>query len=116
ATWRLPASAVAALRPTFAGMPSKAEIVGQLFDDRANLEMCGLILALDAAHWETANPAWSIRDRPEILATLYQLGFERSHPKANPRAMAFRDAVRARHDSAWMREPFPAPPAPTAHP
>ena len=104
--WRLPASAVAALRPSFAGLPSKERMVDELFDDRQNLEMCGLILSLYAIQWETANSAWSIRDRPEILSTLYQLGFERSLPKADPRPIKFGERVRAVYESDWMKTHF----------
>ncbi len=106
ATWRLPASAVADLRPTFSELPSKREMVAQLFDDGHNVEMCGLILALYAIQWENANPGWSLRERPEILATLYQRGFERSQPKPNPRPNAFGERVREVYASAWMREKF----------
>jgi hypothetical protein len=108
--WRLPASAVAALRPTFVGLPSKRKMVEQLLDDRANIELCGMILALYAIQWETANPAWNLRDRPEFLATLYQLGFERSQPKADPRAIRFGETVRSIYASAWMQEAFPSGP------
>ncbi|MEO8504380.1 MAG: hypothetical protein ABI609_10830 [Acidobacteriota bacterium] len=104
--WRLPASAVATLRPTFIGLPSKESIVHELFDDAQNLEMCGLILALYAAQWQTTNPAWDIHDRPEILATLYQLGFERSRPKADPRPIPFGVRVREVYESNWMRANF----------
>jgi hypothetical protein len=107
--WRLPETAVAALRPTLTSPPSKEQMVERLFDDRGNIEMCALILALYAIQWESANPSWSIRDRPEILATLYQLGFERSQPKANPRAIAFGERVRRVYESTWMKETFPAP-------
>ncbi len=106
ARWRLPATAVSGLRPTFSGLPSKAEIVEQLFDDRQNIEMCGLILALYAAEWRAADPAWDLHDRPEILATLYQRGFERSQPKANPRPNAFGESVRAIYESPWMQANF----------
>ena len=111
ARWRLPATAVSGLRPAFSGLPSKAEIVEQLFDDRQNVEMCGLILALYAAQWRAADPAWDIHDRPEILATLYQRGFERSQPKANPRPNAFGESVRAIYESTWMKDNFGAAPA-----
>jgi len=110
-TWRLPQGAVVALHPTFTGLPSKKDMVAQLFDDRQNVEMCGLILALYAIQWQTTNPAWSIRERPEILATLYQRGFERSQPKPNPRPNAFGEQVRKVYDSAWMKATFADTPA-----
>ncbi len=74
--------------------------------DRLNIEVCALILALYATQWEGANPTWSIRDRPEILATLYPLGFQKSKPKADPQASRFGPRVREVYDGRWMREHF----------
>ena len=51
-------------------------------------------------------PYWSIRQRPEILATLYQLGFEKSEPKPNPRPNRFGERVLEVYESPWMREHF----------
>lgn len=107
--WRLPASALPRSATTDSLPASKREIVDQLFTDDVNLDFCALLLSLYAVQWETANPAWSLRRRPEILATLYQLGFERSVPKANPRAIPFGERVRAEFDSPWMAEHFAAP-------
>jgi hypothetical protein len=42
----------------------------------------GLFLRQIQVQWE--NAGFSIIDRPEILATLYDLGFEKSNPHANP--------------------------------
>lgn len=76
-----------------AWLPSRRQVVDQLLDDRAAIQMAAAVLDLHARAWETANPAWSIRHRPEILATLYTLGFERSRPKATPGSSAFGLAV-----------------------
>jgi hypothetical protein len=73
-----------------------------LLDDRSNLATCALILALYQHHWESVNPAWSLRERPEILATLYQLGFARSRPHAAPRSNAFGTRVRGVLDEPWL--------------
>jgi hypothetical protein len=73
-----------------------------LLDDRTNLDMCALILALYQHQWESSNPAWSLRDRPEILATLYQLGFARSRPHAAPRSNAFGNRVREVLGERWL--------------
>jgi hypothetical protein len=81
-------------------------VVRQLFDDRLNVEMSALILALYAVHWEAANPAWSIRGRPEILATLYQLGFEKSWPKPDPRPNRFGEQVREVYHGAFIQRYF----------
>jgi hypothetical protein len=75
-----------------------------LRDDRANLAMCALILALYQRQWESANPDWALRGRPEILATLYQIGFARSRPHAAPRSSAFGARVREVHGQAWLDE------------
>jgi len=113
ARWKLSASAVAALVPLQSGVPPKPDLVEALFDDRQNIAMCALILALYAVQWESADPAWSVRERPEILATLYQRGFESSWPKANPRPDRFGERVRQVFDSPWMRAQFsPRPAAP----
>ncbi len=45
--------------------------------------------ALDQSQWEAAKPAWSLRARPDVLATLYQIGFARSRPQGSPRSNAF---------------------------
>jgi hypothetical protein len=104
--WRLPAKPIHALRPVHRSLVPKARIVEDLFDDRLNIDLCALILSLYAIQWEAADPAWSIRQRPEILATLYQLGFEKSWPKANPQPNAFGERVRQVYESPWMREHF----------
>jgi hypothetical protein len=107
--WRLPPAAVEALDSPFPGPLPKREVVEALFDDRRNLEMCALILALYAAQWEAANPAWSIRHRPEILATLYQIGFERSHPKPDPRPNRFGERVAEVYRSGFVQRAFGPP-------
>ena len=106
--WRLPRGAVQVANSPFQEPLPKREVVEALFDDRRNLEMCALILALYAAQWEAANPAWSIRERPEILATLYQLGFEKSWPKADPRPNAFGERVGEVYRGAFIQRLFGA--------
>jgi hypothetical protein len=91
------------------GVPaSRQEVVRTLLQAQGNLETCALILSLYQRQWEAANAAWSLRQRPEILATLYQIGFARSKPHAAPRANAFGARVRAVHDEPWLRELFMA--------
>ncbi len=105
--WVLPAATLAGIHASGTPLESKTRIVDALFDDGRSVEMCALILALYTVQWESANPAWSLRERPEIVATLYQLGFEKSHPKAHPVAIPFGWRVREVSESAWMREHFP---------
>jgi hypothetical protein len=104
--WTLPAGMVAAPDPAAPRPPPKRAVVEALLDDRRNIEMCALILAVYAAQWEAANPAWSIRQRPEILATLYQIGFERSRPKADPRPNRFGERVAEVRRGAFVQSAF----------
>ncbi len=92
-----------------APIPVPAErraVAGALLDARTNLDTCALILALYQSQWERVNPAWSLRGRPEILATLYQIGFARSRPHGAPRSNAFGDRVREVHDQPWLAALF----------
>ena len=66
------------------------------------------VLELYALQWEQAEPRWSIRSRPEILATLYSLGFEHSHPKADPRSNDFGRRVLERYRSPFVQRNFRA--------
>ncbi len=84
----------------------KGQVVASLLDDQETFRWAAFILNIYATHWEATDPGWSIRQRPEILATLYQLGFNHSHPKPAPQANDFGRAVLAAHQSAWMRELF----------
>ena len=91
--------------PWGSGAP-KAGVVAALLDDRDNLRACAMILAIYQLQWATAVPDAGISRRPDILATLFQIGFERSHPKANPRSNEFGKQVQAAYDSDWMRAAF----------
>jgi hypothetical protein len=80
--------------------------VATLLDDRDNLRSCALILALYQIQWQTDPRGSTIQHRPDILATLFQIGFERSHPKASPQSNAFGRLVQQAHDRAWVQEAF----------
>ncbi|MBM3788026.1 MAG: hypothetical protein FJW30_27080 [Acidobacteria bacterium] len=80
----------------------REEVVAALHRPEKNLETCAFLLALYQRQWENANPAWSIRGRPEILATLYQIGFARSKPHGAPRSNAFGDRVREAYNQPWI--------------
>jgi hypothetical protein len=102
--WTLPATAQTSL---FAPIPVPAErhvVVKALLDTQSNLEMCALILALYQNQWEAANRDWSIRGRPDILATLYQIGFARSKPHDAPQSNAFGSRVREVYEQPWLGE------------
>jgi hypothetical protein len=83
-------------------------VVGALLDARANLATCAMILALYQEQWETASPDFSLRGRPEILATLYQIGFARSRPHRAPRSNAFGSRVGEVIKERWLTELFGA--------
>lgn len=84
----------------------KATVVQALLTPEKNIEACAFLLDLYATQWEAANPAWSIRDRPEILATLFQIGFQHSHPKADPRPNAFGAVVADAMREPWLQTRF----------
>jgi hypothetical protein len=108
ANWAWPEGAIRELTPPFSVPATKPAVMAALLDDRQNIEASALILALYQWQWESADPAWSIRTRPDILATLYQIGFERSRPHASPVSNRFGARVRQIYNSDWMRATFPA--------
>jgi hypothetical protein len=94
-------------------VPAERHVVASaLLDARSNIEMCALILALFKNQWEAANRDWSIRERPDILATLYQIGFARSKPHGSPQSNAFGSRVRQVYEQPWLGELFVATPTP----
>lgn len=90
-------------------VPSDQRTAAQmLVNAEANLETCALILALYQKQWEATRPDWSIRARPDILATLYQIGFARSKPHGAPQSNAFGTRVREVYEQPWLGELFAA--------
>ncbi len=88
-------------------VPTERREVGRLLlNAEANLQTCALILALYQKQWEATDPDWSIRERPDILATLYQIGFARSNPHGAPQSNAFGARVRQVSEQPWLREMF----------
>jgi len=81
-------------------------VVSELLTPEKSIEYCAYILSLYALQWEDQNPVWSIRERPEILASLYQIGFEKSHPKATPKANTFGKRVKQVYESEWSSQHF----------
>ena len=104
AVWRLPGESLRGLRPPFEGGASKPAVVAALLDDRRNIHASALILALYQRQWAAANPAWSIRHRPDVLATLYQIGFERSRPHGQPLSNRFGDRVLMAAHLPWLAD------------
>jgi hypothetical protein len=86
-------------------VPAERHIVANmLLDTHSNLATCALILALYQNQWEATNRDWSIRGRPDILATLYQIGFARSKPHGAPQSNAFGSRVRQVYEQPWLGE------------
>jgi len=107
--WTLPAAAGASVRPPIP-VPAERHIVANaLLDAQSNLATCALILALDQNQWEATNRDWSLRGRPDILATLYQIGFARSKPHGAPRSNAFGSRVRQVYEQPWLGELLATP-------
>jgi hypothetical protein len=104
----------AAARPTLISpipVPAERHVVADtLLDARSNLETCALILALYQNQWEATNRDWSIRERPDVLATLYQIGFARSKPHSAPRSNAFGSRVSQVYEEPWLTELFDTAP------
>jgi hypothetical protein len=67
--------------------PADLAMVGCLLEPRANLSLACAMLGFLRRHWSEAGHP--IDDRPDILATLYNLGYERSKPDGAPQANDF---------------------------
>ncbi len=70
--------------------------------DQSDIIAGALMLVLLREQWRVAG--YPIDDRPEILATLYQIGFENSHPKPDPKANKFGLRVKEFMESEACRE------------
>lgn len=93
--------------PEFLDGIEKPALVQSLLDSEKNLRTAAFLLNLYARQWDAAAPGLSIRERPEILATLYQLGFAKSQPHGAPQANAFGRAVLREYEADWLRAAFP---------
>ncbi len=102
--WRVPAAARTTVIPTIPVPAARHMVANALLDTRSNLATCALILALYQNQWEATNRDWSLRGRPDILATLYQIGFARSKPHPAPRSNAFGSRVRQVYEQPWLGE------------
>lgn len=71
---------------------------GILDDPSHSIALASMMLVTFREHWEESG--FPISDKPEILATLYNIGYERSFPKAHPKANDF-----GRRVLAWMQSP-----------
>ena len=108
--WRPGPDALAACAPPVRPVPTnKPEVVASLLRDESNIAFAGLILGLYQWQWRSAKPEWDISRRPDILATLYQIGFAKSRPHAAPRSNAFGARVAAISRERWLRDRFDGP-------
>lgn len=85
---------------------TRSRLVQKLLDPTSNVEFCAFLLATYAAQWKGSHPDWAIDDQPEILATLYQIGFQHSYPKPDPRPNEFGLMVAEEMKSPWIVENF----------
>lgn len=100
----LPAAAPTSVIPPIPVPAERRVVANALLDAESNLATCALILALYQHQWEATNRDWSLRARPDILATLYQIGFARSKPHGAPRSNAFGSRVRQVLEQPWLSE------------
>ncbi|NOT64018.1 MAG: hypothetical protein HOP19_27710 [Acidobacteria bacterium] len=102
--WPPPIVEQIVMTPAIPAQTLRQTTVEMLLNDQTNLETCALILALYQKQWEAANRDWSIRTRPDILATLFQIGFARSRPHGAPRSNGFGTRVREVYEQPWLGE------------
>lgn len=110
--WPLPVTAQTSMVSPIPVPAERRAVARMLLDTEPNLETCALILALYRNQWEATNRDWSIRERPDILATLYQIGFARSKPHGAPQSNAFGSRVLQVYEQQWLDELFGATPRP----
>jgi hypothetical protein len=111
--WPPPVTAQTAMVSPIPVPAERRAVASMLLDTEPNLDTCALILALYRNQWEATNRDWSIRERPDILATLYQIGFARSKPHAAPQSNAFGSRVRQVYEQPWLGELFDTTPRPS---
>jgi hypothetical protein len=108
--WRLGSAALDACQPPAMPIPvDKPHVVAALMRDESNVAFAGLILALYQAQWKAARAEWDISERPDILATLYQIGFAKSKPHGEPRSNDFGRRVAEVSRQAWLQQRFDVP-------
>ncbi|MCX6118218.1 MAG: hypothetical protein NT027_11800 [Proteobacteria bacterium] len=83
--------------------PSKVEIADYLFSSRGSIEMMALILKIYDVHWQERENI-SLSRRPDILATLYTLGFQKSKPHSAPKPSSFGEVATTVSSDSVFRE------------
>ncbi len=107
--WTLAVAARISANSPIAVPAERHAVAAALLDAESNLATCALIIALYQQQWEASNSAWSLRGRPDMLATLYQIGFARSRPHGAPRSNAFGNRVRQVYEQPWLSQLFATP-------
>jgi hypothetical protein len=94
-----------ALLPAIEEANRTGEIRTLLLVPKCNLAAAAILLCNFSEQWREAG--FPIDDRPEILATLYNIGYQRSHPHGAPRANDFGRRVAEFMESEECRALFP---------
>jgi len=105
-SWNMTLDDWAKISPPFSTFPSRSELVRILESEEGSIKYCAFILGLFSVHWASHPLAPSLRERPEILATLYQLGFERSNPHPDPSPSNFGKKVLLAISQDWLIKTF----------
>jgi hypothetical protein len=87
----------------------KNEVVHALLVPERNLHLAAFVLDMLATDWDVHASGVHIRSRPDLLATVYQFGFDRSRPHPDPQPSDFGREVQAAYDDHWIAEHFAAP-------
>jgi hypothetical protein len=104
--WSLPESFWQQVVFPFSEFPNRFQLVESLNSEEGSIRFCAFILGLYRIHWASNPGAVALEARPDILATLYQIGFERSSPKPNPEPSRFGKAVSRVLREEWMTATF----------
>jgi hypothetical protein len=105
-SWNFPAAKWAEVIPPFEEFPNRHQLVNLLTDEKSSIEICAFILGLYRTQWANDPTSPLMMERPDILATLYQLGFERSRPHGDPKPSNFGKRVSEAMNEKWLNELF----------
>lgn len=104
--WHLSRSSLYKLTLPAKKQPDKETLVNDLTDPEKSLQYCAFILGLYAAQWDELLPGSPIRNDPAIIATLYQIGFQKSKPHEAPKASRFGAAAALAAKEDWLKKLF----------
>ena len=104
--WQLSDSLWREVDLPFTKFPSRVDLVKSLGSEEGSIRFCAFILGLYRIQWSNVPSAIPLQARPDILATLYQIGFERSLPKPNPSPSSFGIKVSNVLSEKWISAMF----------